>query len=493
MQKYAPPTLLKRLLAYWLFSVAALVALLIWAFWTLAPSATSGEQKAPRPVANATAAAPKAGTASAKPDSSKESPDKSAAAIPPFDPATAEYILTAFSTQGMQHVTDAEPAWTLLPPGNILVAQLTRRGPTPEPVTEGVQIRYVLDAGVTGPAMSANGTAGQGTAPAGSGELTFQETPPGFVSRPIAILPYTAGGDFAPYPMATVEARDKAGKLLASTRVVLPVSTEMGCRNCHTGPWKVAGKAGISKETADNILVVHDKRNNTKLAQQAAKGETVVCRSCHGDKAERLNLSTAIHGFHATMKLQGPEGCASCHPSAESGSTQFFRDFHSMWGLDCTRCHGPLSDHALSLLRAESEKGKAKATLRMNQITPTLAATAQEIMPRTPWVNLPQCSGCHNFTEKPDAGTATAFNKWTKTSDERFSQAVENTGKLRCAGCHGAPHAVYPSTNPMGDDRDNIQPLQYQKHAGPLGAENNCAVCHVEPMDYFVHHDRVGQ
>ncbi len=473
MQSLPPPRLQRRLFLVWILALAACLTLFVWAFHKLDAEQSAGSGKT---AEGKVGGAPEKGASAAPADGKSWR-----APVPPFDPDKAEYVLTAFSTQGMRHVTDAEPAWSMLRPGNILVAQLIRRGPTPAVVSgkENVRVRYTLDAPY----------AGNGNAPAAQGELKPQDDGLAFASAPIAVMPYTADGGFAPYPTARVEALAPDGRLLAETRVVLPVSTEIGCRNCHTGPWKKDGKAGISEQTAGNILETHDRRSNTHLKEQADKGETVNCLSCHGITPEAPNLSAAVHGFHATMKLKGAEACASCHPSSETGGTRFFRDFHSLWGLDCTRCHGRLEDHALSLLKAEAEKGNTAAARRMSQILPL--AEAKDIAPRAPWINLPDCKGCHNFTVKPDSSSATAVGKWTKNSGELYANSLDNTGNLRCPSCHGAPHAVYPASGPDGDDRDNIQPTQYQKMAAPLGKDGNCAVCHTIPMDYFIHHDRV--
>ncbi|NHZ47077.1 cytochrome C, partial [Desulfovibrio sp. XJ01] len=65
--------------------------------------------------------------------------------VPPFDPGKDGHVLVAWSRQGMQHVTDAEPAWTLLPVGSTLRAQLVHRGPGPQAVTEGATLTWRLD------------------------------------------------------------------------------------------------------------------------------------------------------------------------------------------------------------------------------------------------------------------------------------------------------------------------------------------------------------
>ena len=403
--------------------------------------------------------------------------------VPPAFNATASpYVITAFSLQGMRHITDAEPLWALLDTGSEFVVQVLERGATPEMRTTGITVRYQIQAGNTV----------QNDASL-SGVCTPVEDSTYFQSPPIHLLPYTEDGGFAPYPIVAIEAVNDKGQVVASTKMVLPVSTEMGCRNCHKGAWKHSSAAGISQATAGDILAIHDRRNDTTLVRQAEGGQTVNCHSCHSGAEAPMNLSTAIHGFHATMKLPGADGCASCHPSSPNGFTRFQRDIHALWGLDCTRCHGVMEDHALSLLRGESLKGKEAATQRMAQITPRAVPSASEIHPRTPWVNLPDCTTCHDFVSKPQAATATAFNTWTASSDDLFSRRFENTGKIRCGSCHGAPHATYPATSPVGDERDNIQPLQYQGLAMPLGSDDNCAVCHKQPMDYPIHHDIIGK
>lgn len=461
---YKPrPSLLKSFFAGWLLAVALFILLLFWGHTALVPPPAS-----PPAQPSATDAATNAIKVAAAP-----SPP-----IPPFDPDTAEHLITAFPLQGIQHVADAGPLINLLPPGNVLIAQVIKRDPSPELITEDITVHYALDAPYAdGPNSGA-----------AKGELRPADGAPAWETPPVSLLPYREKGGFEPYPTAGVEAADAEGNSLARTGVVLPVSTEIGCRNCHTGSWKTADKGGISPATAADMLAVHDRRNGTELSTM----QGVECRSCHAGGGDIPNLSAAVHGFHATMDLEGAEACGRCHPSSENGVTQFYRGYHNMLGLDCTRCHGGMSDHAISLLRFEAENGNKAAKARLEQLKPVLVGKIDAIVPREPWVNLPRCQGCHDFKKKPDLEDSSAFNKWSADSGELFSQSWENMGVLRCPSCHGAPHAVYPAFNPSGDDRDNIQPLQYQKAAMPLGKDGNCAVCHTVPMDDFVHHERVG-
>lgn len=459
--------------------------------------------------------------------------------VPPFDPGKDGYVLVAWSGQGMRQITDAEPAWTLSPPGSTLRAHLLRRGTGMQMVTEGVTLTWQRDVepppvaqplavadssrtparqAATTPASRPLEGARSGT-PQRSGELKLVQGTTLYEAADIPLLPYVEGRcgpgaagrpmgaeGFNPYPTVTVQARDASGALLAATRCVLPVSTEVGCRNCHGGPWKVGDVAGISPATAADVLEVHDRINGTDLTGQATSGVTVVCRSCHtsdggadtaggktpSGKPAPLSMSAAMHGWHAVyMGGRGADACNSCHPSAPDGATRFWRDYHVTKALDCTRCHGVMEDHALSLLRREQEAGKPVAGRLMAAIPPVAVKTIEEIAPRTPWVNLPDCTGCHDFMKKPRSSTASAFNKWTSDATALYAERTDDTTMLRCPACHGAPHAVYPARNPLGRDRDNIVPMQYQRQARALGASGNCAVCHGETPEVSMHHPLV--
>lgn len=82
-----------------------------------------------------------------------------------------------------------------------------------------------VDAGLAGKDMP-----GPANAPKA---MTFQAAQNWFVAEGIPITPFDDAGRKNPYPLMKVTARDAAGNVLASTRIVLPVSDEMDCRGCH--------------------------------------------------------------------------------------------------------------------------------------------------------------------------------------------------------------------------------------------------------------------
>ena len=432
--------------------------------------------------------------------------------VPPFDPDQDRYVLLAWNNTGMHCLSDGDPWYTFLPPGNMLHAQLIQRGESPLVVSEGVTITYTIEAGFENPEQHvrywefARANFGlerdlePGVGRTGnriSGVMVADPQRAMFVASRLPVVPFQ-DGEFHPYPLYTLEARDaESGELLAATRAVAPVSSEMGCTNCHGGGWRVDGLAGVSDETGRRVLRVHDKHSGTDLLQQAEAGEPRSCKSCHEDpglgfagQPGLLNFSAAIHGWHANyLTDRGADACAMCHPADRNGPTDCLRGAHAR-SLDCTHCHGALEDHALSLLVAESAADKPGAATLMQHLRPQIAASAAAIAGRLPWVQEPDCVGCHTEDyERPDPATASAFNQWVAGVEDLYRMRTDDTGVLQCQACHGSTHAEYPAVNRWyGADRDNLQPLQYQGNRRAIGADGGCIVCHGVEMDFSVHH-----
>jgi hypothetical protein len=145
-----------------------------------------------------------------------------------------------------------------------------------------------------------------------------------------------------------------------------------------------------------------------------------------------------------------------------------------------------MENHAISLLQGELQLGKQHAAELLHNISPAGFADKTEIAPRTPWVNQPDCLNCHTDFQLPQDDTT--FNQWTAGEDQLYRNRSDETGKLRCAACHGSPHALYPAVNPYNTNRDTLQPLQYQGEPYPIGSNRNCRVCHTVDMEDEVHH-----
>lgn len=407
----------------------------------------------------------------------------------------AEYILAGAGLQGLYQNSAPDDVWTLDYPAPRLDAQLIRRGPPyPLLVTGGVSVTWEL--------APPNG---QGKDAARQGRMQATEDSWSQASIPLNELrAATSGssepGTFNPYPVLTLRAVDAAGKLLAESSAVLAVAPEFGCSHCHDN----AGTA---------ILEEHDRHQSTNLMRRHARGEVVACRSCHDGLNVRdgkehagkgLSVSAAVHGWHAPFLTDmSANACMTCHTAqgrsagnpGERPQALFARDFHVQRGLDCARCHGVMEDHSLALLKAEQEAGQRLAAPAMAAITPRAMPVA-EMDGRLPWIQEPDCTSCHNFSEKPNPRTASAFNKWTPADEGAsglFSERRDDMFIVRCIVCHGAPHAVYPARNPLVDNLDNIPPMQYQNLAATLGSGGNCVICHGQPMDFSAHHPLVEQ
>ncbi len=427
--------------------------------------------------------------------------------IPTFDKETSEYVLLAWNNLGMHCISDSDPYWILLPPANDLFAQLVKRGDSPEIITEGVELSFAVEYGFNHPERQVRfwdfadkllgaelkpgvGVSGNHV----SGLMKFEDDKRVFGATFIPVVPYTDKGEYNPYPIFTITAKDqKTGKILATTKTVAPTSTEMGCKNCHGGGWRVEGVAGFTDATSLDILVAHDKNSGTNLAEKAKNGEPMLCQSCHADPVlgtkgnpELLNFPAALHGWHANYLTdrEGMQACVACHPSRPDGPTQCFRSHHAQF-MDCTNCHGTMEDHALSLLKKEHDAGKKGAARLMAKLKPRNVESIEQIKPRTPWINLPDCLNCHEDFQM--GSTVDAFNTWTEGASDLYRNRRDQMEAIMCEACHGSTHAVYPATfNKFGSHRDSIQPLQYQGNDRPIG--NDCTVCHTVQPEFEGHH-----
>ncbi len=402
--------------------------------------------------------------------------------IPAFDKNRNEYVLLAWSPLGMRELSDAEDYWQIQAPNSAIHAQLVRRGDSPQRVIDGVEIRYQIDEAPGSSASQLLSTDKSGTMATDADRFLFY-------ADNIPVVPYTNTGAVNPYPLFTVSAIDvESGDILATTRTTVPVSTEMGCKNCHGGGWKTDDKTGISNTTALDVLAVHDRISGTTLLQQAEDGEPLACASCHprngNESSPLLNLSAAIHGWHANFLTErgDAQACISCHAGDPHGATHFYREHHASF-LNCTNCHGSMEEHALSLLKLEQQAGKPGAEILMANLSSS-HHPIDAISPRQPWSQQPDCLTCHDFYAV--GSTMDAFNSWTSSEDELFRNRQDLMGVMMCQACHGSTHALYPANNKYGSRRDNIQPLQYQGNDRPIG--NDCTVCHTVAQEFEGHH-----
>ncbi len=428
-----------------------------------------------------------------------------------FDMEKDDYVLLAWNDLGMHCVSDCDPWFVLLPPANTIWAQLIKRGASPSLVTHDVELSYSPEAGFEHPEKHSRfwkyskqlvgkqlqpgiGAAGKGI----SGTLEYSHEHGAYVAEFIPVMPYPDSGGFNPFPVFSITAKDKkTGKVLAKTKIVIPTSTEMSCYKCHGGSFSKVEGTGVSDETAMDILAVHDRIEGTDLLTQAKHGHPYMCSACHADAAVGskgkegvLNLSAAIHGWHANILVgMGPEACGNCHPSNADASTQCFRGRHKKIGLNCTDCHGALEDHAAGLLAFEASIGNKKKVDRLTAHLKTRSLHSfKDAPPRQPWVNEPDCMSCHEGYKKPK--TRRAFGIWTKSGNELYRNRKDLAG-LSCPACHNSPHAIFPTSNPLEKNRDNLPMLQYQHAVGTMGTNGRCKVCHRVDKQHPIHHPNI--
>jgi hypothetical protein len=338
-----------------------------------------------------------------------------------------------------------------------------------------------------------------------------------FKAEGIPVFPTDDAGKSNRYPLMRITATDRAsGQSLATLDVVLPVSEETTCSDCHaTGraaasaadvQWSAAGD--LELQSRENVLLLHDRRNGTSL--MAAR--PVLCASCHysaaldlagtgpaGPQLGRSTMSAAMHDYHSNKMSdaagaplfdrwlgQGEspptpasQACYSCHPGR---STQCLRGAMTDQ-VSCQNCHGNMS--------AVGGRSPLRAGGSIDGQNDGRA--------RRPWMDLPRCQSCHTGDASSHLTLAdatlmasdglralVAFDAADASASPRAapsSRFAENAGKLyrfstghgglACEACHNSTHAIWP--NAIETHNDNVAARQVQGHTGTLV---ECTACH---------------
>lgn len=350
-----------------------------------------------------------------------------------------------------------------------------------------------------------------------------------FAAEGIPMLPIDDAGKTNRYPLLRVTAFDKAsGAKLASVDTVVPVSEETTCSNCHaTGALAATGSGwsdntDLEVQTRTNVLILHDRRENTRLIDS----QPVLCASCHyspaldlagngpvGDQVGKPTMSRVMHDFHAAFKQIGEkklydepapvagldpslggippsdqQTCYQCHPGAD---TKCLRGAMTET-VTCQNCHGSMQ--ALGGHSAMKAYG-------------AIDGRSTDLQ-RHPWSDEPRCQSCHtgdalNHITPANAGIDSAlapdgmrlqlaYDRNDPAASPLLSGAAmggtkrfaENDGKLfrhskghggvACEGCHGSTHAIWPG-NPATQKNDNKAAVRLQGHAGTI---SECSTCH---------------
>ena len=206
-------------------------------------------------------------------------------------PATVGYKLVAWGELGM-HCIDGKDysVFSVLPPYNVIHAQLIQTTEPPALITSGVTITYqatndtkssfnsssasktnfwdyvpVLFQANLAPEMGLAGYQTQSTVPF---PMTYNAVEGYWEAVGIPTVPYDDKMALNPFPMAQIVAKDLSGNVLATASIVLAVSDEMTCSTCHASNSDINAKPAAgwvnnpdpAKDVKHNILRKHDDR-----------------------------------------------------------------------------------------------------------------------------------------------------------------------------------------------------------------------------------------
>ncbi|MDD2769952.1 MAG: IPT/TIG domain-containing protein [Methylococcus sp.] len=454
-------------------------------------------------------------------------------------PVASAVKVFANNNLGMHCVDKSFEVLSLLPPFNVVNAQVVGQDGSGNPVLLGadrVYLRYSPIADGNGSQNSTSigksdfwnhakalfGTAlndGEGLtglympadAPAGAPPaLDWKHGTGLFSAAGIPILPVDDAYQTNRFPLMRIVAYDKANdQPLGSVDTVLPVSDETDCHNCHA-----AGKAaaidpsvnwatpsdvsnGIAVENAArlNILKLHDKRAGTRLENS----QPVLCAGCHYSPALDIEgtgpagiqqalptLSAAMHGFHAGKLGNTKDQANAPGQSAVTANEQACYECHPGRSTQCLR--GAMTNS----LTCQNCHGNMEAVGAKH----TLHRGGDSTGHRQPWSDEPLCQSCHT-------GDAVSHNRDVLASDglraylaydpadpaatprhaanQRFAEDKEQL--FQHSQGHGglACEACHGSTHaiwPAGGNRnpnDNVAAKQLQGHIGTI---TECGTCH---------------
>ncbi|MGR8932228.1 MAG: IPT/TIG domain-containing protein [Gammaproteobacteria bacterium] len=379
-----------------------------------------------------------------------------------------------------------------------------------------------LGQGFKGLYMPADALAPDNTAFSWSNQLNM------FSAEGIPAFPTDDYGNNNPYVMMRVTAFDAKNPnvQLAETDVVVPVSDETTCSNCHATGKPAASDSriswsnnpDISVQSRNNVLTLHDRREGTQLTAQ----QPVLCASCHyspaldlagngkptGNQVGHKWMSQVMHDFHANKMIipgtaiydrpapiqalvdpvtnsagvppANQQACYQCHPGTD---TKCLRGAMTE-AVTCQNCHGDME--------------AVGASHPLQDYGPINQSAALPGDSRKAWSDEPRCQSCHTGdavnhmtpagvtlasdnirlmqaydARDPSASPFIAVNKRFAENDDQLFRFSKGHSGIACEGCHGSTHAIWPGDSAHSNDNAAAEILQ-----GHTGTIVECSTCH---------------
>lgn len=360
------------------------------------------------------------------------------------------WTIFGWNDLGMHCDQDIYKYFCVLPPYNTIHVQLKNRTNTAGVIMSGVTVSYAFakktdstlhtDFWTYAPSFGWNLPANIGLKGNGlSGNMVADSANKSWVAEGIPVTPYDDDGTWDPYGPATITVKDAStGATLQTADVVVPVSTEMTCSNCHG-----------TTNTAADILTKHDSANGTTLLNDANAGHPHLCAECHASNALGApgkpgvsSLSRAMHHRHDGKITNDTNGCYNCHPGPK---TQCMRGIMARAGKGCVDCHGTMNTMWTSV-----DGG------------------------RQPWLNEPKCGTCHDAKHAENANTLYRNSLLTNGPNNTMNNI------LYCEACHNGTHGEYTTSN-------SADSVVTQKFQGDNYWIWNCTVCHQNKTQQNMH------
>jgi hypothetical protein len=446
---------------------------------------------------------------------------------PPAPPLLQSWKVVGWNNLGMHCMDSDYGVFSILPPYNVLDAQVIQPDGHLLTAATGYAVTYEAVADPTGSINRTSqgktsfwqhaGALYGGSAVPDTGLAGFDMPGPANVPKAMAfgaashvftadgvpITPYDDAGHKRPYPMMKVTVRTAAGAELAATNVVLPVSDEMDCRLCHESGAPAAAQPAQGwvfdpnpeRDYRLNILRRHDARLGSALFDGAlnaagysasglydtvvTQGTPILCARCHASNALPGTgmrgispLTSAVHGGHAGVvdPLNGLTLDQSQNRAA------------------CYRCHPGSETRCLRGAMGAAVAPDGSLAIQCQSCHGSMSAVGNPS--RVGWLQEPSCQNCHTGNALVNSGQIRYANAFLPNGQPR--QPADPTfatnpntpapgfdlyrfsaghGGLRCEACHGATHAEYPALH----QNDNVQSQTFQGHVGVLA---ECTACH---------------